>query len=209
MPPTTFTVTVPAVVMSLAGTLAVSSDEETKVVFSAKPFHWMNSPELNPLPFTASVNAGPPATAELGFSTIAAELIVNVRVFEGTPPAVTKTLTLPGVRTSLAGICTTTCVADTEVGTSVMLLNDTEVTDARLLPVMVSGNDVEPAVTELGFSGAVMLGGGLTVNLAVGAILPVTAVTVTVPAVAMSLAGTLAVNCEDETKVVGSGAPFH
>lgn len=87
-------------------------------------------------------------------------MIANVSVFDGTPPAVTKTLAVPGVRTSLAGICTTTWAAETEVGANAMPLNDTDVTDVRLLPEMVSANDGAPAVTELGLSGGVIAGGG-------------------------------------------------
>ena len=73
---------VPAVAMSAAGTVAVSCVAETNAVVSAVPFHLTVEPETKFVPFTVSVNCGPPALAHVGFSEliVGAPLIVNVSV---------------------------------------------------------------------------------------------------------------------------------
>ena len=71
---TTVIEAVPGVVILLAGTVAVSCVEETNVVVSAAPFQFTIVPETKLLPFTVSVNCGPPAAVQVGLS----ELIVGV-----------------------------------------------------------------------------------------------------------------------------------
>src|SRR4030095_15012844 len=66
----TVTCAVPAVAMSLAGIAAVSCVALTNVVVRAVPFHCTTEPETKLLPFTVSVNAGPPAVALLGESEV-------------------------------------------------------------------------------------------------------------------------------------------
>ena len=76
------------------------------------------------LPFTVSVNAGPPAGALVGASDVsagtgfAAALMVNATTFEVPPPGAgltTVTCALPGVTMSLAGIAAVTWPAFTTV----------------------------------------------------------------------------------------------
>lgn len=53
-----------------AGTCAVSCVALTKEVASGAPFHITVEPELNPEPFTVSVNPGPSRAAELGLMPV-------------------------------------------------------------------------------------------------------------------------------------------
>jgi transcription initiation factor TFIIIB Brf1 subunit/transcription initiation factor TFIIB len=64
----TVTVPVPAVATSAAVMAACKLVVETKVVVRGLPFHWTFEEEMKLLPVTVSVNAAPPAAAELGFS---------------------------------------------------------------------------------------------------------------------------------------------
>lgn len=52
--------------MSAAAIDAVNCELLTKVVVFALPFHSIEEPESNPLPFTVNMNAPLPATAEAG-----------------------------------------------------------------------------------------------------------------------------------------------
>ena len=63
---TTVTEAVPTVAIRAAVTVAVSCVEETNVVVSAVPFHFTVEPETKLVPFTVSVNCGPPAVAQVG-----------------------------------------------------------------------------------------------------------------------------------------------
>jgi hypothetical protein len=60
--------------MRAAGTVAVSCFELTNVVASGLPFQFTVEPETKLLPFTVSVNCGPPAAMQVGLI----ELIVGV-----------------------------------------------------------------------------------------------------------------------------------
>jgi hypothetical protein len=62
----TVTLALPGEAISLAGMAALSWVALTKVVVTAAPFHSTTDPFTNPAPFRVSVNAGPPAIAELG-----------------------------------------------------------------------------------------------------------------------------------------------
>ena len=62
----------PAAAMSLAGIAAVTCVALTNVVVRAVPFHCTADPETKLLPFTVSVNAGPPAVALLGDRVVSA-----------------------------------------------------------------------------------------------------------------------------------------
>jgi len=64
----TVTIAVLAVAMSAALIAACKLVLETKVVVRALPFHWTVEEEIKLEPVTVSVNAAPPAVAELGFS---------------------------------------------------------------------------------------------------------------------------------------------
>ena len=77
--------------MRLAGTDAVKLLLLRNVVVSGVPFHCTLAPDWNPLPFTVSVNAGPPAIAVVGeilviFGpvTMVKVTLFDVRVFDNT-----------------------------------------------------------------------------------------------------------------------------
>ena len=72
--PPTVIEAVPGVAMSEAGTVAVSFVEETNVVASGLPFQFTIELDMKLLPFTVSVNCGPPAPVQVGLI----ELIVGV-----------------------------------------------------------------------------------------------------------------------------------
>jgi hypothetical protein len=85
VPPQGFTTVievVPAVAIREAGTVAVSCVEETNVVASAVTFHLTVEPDTKLVPFTVSVNCGPPAVAQVGLSElmVGAALIVITSV---------------------------------------------------------------------------------------------------------------------------------
>jgi hypothetical protein len=77
----TVTLTVPAAEISAAVIAAVTWVLLTNVVVRLDPFHCTVEVLTNPVPFTVSVNAGPPAYAEFGLRLDiagAALLIVNI-----------------------------------------------------------------------------------------------------------------------------------
>jgi len=103
---TTVSDAVPAVAMRTAGTVAVSCVVETNVVANAVPFQFTVEPETKLVPFTVSVNCGPPAVAQVGLSElsvgIAPIVITSVcwaLVLQGVAPllAVIVTLVVPAV----------------------------------------------------------------------------------------------------------------
>jgi hypothetical protein len=102
---TTVTEAVPAVAMRAAGTVAVSCVAETNVVASTVAFHFTVEPETKLVPFTVSVNCGPPAVVQVGLSEliVGTALIVITRValavLHGVAPllAVIVTLVVPAV----------------------------------------------------------------------------------------------------------------
>ena len=79
---TTVIEAVPALAMSEAGTVAVSCVAEINVVVSGLPFQFTVEPETKLVPFTVSINCGPPAVAQVGLSelTDGAGLIVITSV---------------------------------------------------------------------------------------------------------------------------------
>jgi len=70
---TTVIEAVPAVAIRAAGTVAVSCVPLTNAVVSGPPFQFTVEPETKLLPFTVSVNCGPPAAMQVGLI----ELIVG------------------------------------------------------------------------------------------------------------------------------------
>src|SRR5258708_3316523 len=69
---TTVMAAVPADVMLLAGTEAVTTEADTNVVVRAAPFQVTAQPLTNPDPFTVSVNVGPPTVALEGLRLVIA-----------------------------------------------------------------------------------------------------------------------------------------
>ena len=81
----------PPLAMSLAGMDAVSRVLLTKVVGRVAPFHRTTEPETKLLPFTVSVNAGPPTAASAGDSDDNVGVVPDeavrftIRATDGTP----------------------------------------------------------------------------------------------------------------------------
>ena len=81
--------------MSEAGILAVTCVADTNVVVRLVPPKPTTEPVMNPVPFTVSVKAGPPAVAELGLrllmvgAGLGAAVVVKETVAgaEAAPPA--------------------------------------------------------------------------------------------------------------------------
>lgn len=62
----TATEEVPAVAISLAGTMAVSLEELTKVVVESRPLNFTTESVTKLAPFAVKVNSGSPTTLETG-----------------------------------------------------------------------------------------------------------------------------------------------
>jgi hypothetical protein len=154
----TVTMALPAVAISAAVMAACKLVLETKVVVRALPFHWIVEEETKLDPVTVSVNAAPPAPAELGFSDVAVGdglLIVNASGLEVPPPGagvVTVTMALPAVAISAAVMAACKLVLETKVVVRAFPFHWIFEEDTKLLPVTVSVNAAPPAVAELGFS---------------------------------------------------------
>jgi hypothetical protein len=175
---------------------------------------------MNPVPFTVSVNAAPPAVAFVGTSVVivgAGLLIVNVCAADVPPPGVgfvTVTGTLPAVAISAAVIAAVICVALTNVVVCATPLKFATDPVMKPVPFSVNVNAAPPAVALVGAID-VSVGAGfapLTGKLTVFDVPPPGAgfVTVTgnVPAVEISLARIAAVICVALTKVVARALPL-
>jgi hypothetical protein len=110
--------TLPAVAMSAAVIAAVSCVALTNVVARALPFQRTLAPLTKLVPFTVSVNAGPPALALAGDRLEIAGaglLVVNVIAADVPLDPVTLTCAVPAVAISAAVIAAVNCVALTTV----------------------------------------------------------------------------------------------
>jgi hypothetical protein len=157
---------------------------------------------------TLTLCALPPRTSaiDLGFTLLMAMLepglIVNVRPPDVPPPgagftAVTEAV--PAVATSLAEIAAVNCLPLTKVVVRALPFHCTVAPETKFVPVTASVNPAPPAVALEGESEVGVGAGLLMVKLRALDVPPpgegFTTVTEAVPAVAMSLAGTEAVNC--------------
>jgi hypothetical protein len=75
---TTVMEAVPGVAIRAAGTVAVTCVAETNVVASGLPFQFTVEPEMKFVPFTVSVNCGPPAAVQVGLSEVVVGLLLIV-----------------------------------------------------------------------------------------------------------------------------------
>src|SRR6202047_5294195 len=141
--------------MSMLGTAAVNCVPLTNVVVSATPFHSIAEPLTKLLPVTVSVNAGPPAVAEVCESDVRMEtglLIVKVTVLDVPPPGVglnTVTEAVPGLVMSPAGTVAVSCVALINVVVNATPFHRTIAPLTKLVPVTISVNAGPPAVAEV------------------------------------------------------------
>src|SRR3984893_1733790 len=205
--------------MSMLGTAAVNCVPLTNVVVSATPFHSTTEPLTKPLPVTVSVNAGEPAAKEDGDSNVCTAtglLIVNVSAPDAPPPGAglnTVTEAVPELARSMAGTLAVTRVALTNVVVNATPFHCTTEPLTKLLPFTVSVNVSKPAIAKVRNSD-VDTGTGLLIVKVSGFDVPppragLNTVTGTVPELAMSIAGTAAVNCAALMNVVVSATPFH
>jgi hypothetical protein len=208
--------------MSGAGTCAVSCVAETNVVVRADPFQFTTELLMRPVPFTVNVNAPPPAVAEAGERLeieSVAEFTAKDCAADVPPPGggfTTVTGKLPELATSLAGTAAVSFVPETKVVVNAVPFQSTAELLTKLEPFTVIVNAAPPAVAEdgerleivgtgepAGFTGkdcaadAPPPGAGFTTR------------TEAVPGLAILLAGTCAMSCAEETKVVASVVPFH
>src|SRR5207237_728186 len=129
------------------------------------------------VPVTVSVNAGPPATAEDGFSPVAVgtgllgAVMVNVSALDVPRPGerwIGVAWAVPAAAMSPAAMAAVSCVADTCVVARAAPFQRTTELGTRFVPVTVSVNAGPPATAEDGLS-PVAVGTGLlppvTVNV--------------------------------------------
>jgi len=190
---------------------------ETNAVASGLPFQFTVEPETKLLPFTVNVNCGPPAAAQAGLSEliVGTALIVNVCAFEVPPPGAGFTTVMdavPAVAMSAAGTVAVSCVEETNVVVSEVAPQRTVEVETKLVPVTVKVNCGPPAIAQVGLIEVIVGTALLIVNVCAFDVPPpgagFTTVTLAVPAAATFAAGTMAVSCVAETKVVTNGEPF-
>jgi hypothetical protein len=152
------------VAINVAGTAAVNCEPLANVVEIAVPFQSTVAPERNPVPFTVSVKAGPPAVAEVGFRLVitgAAALILKVTAADELPPGfVTTMFAVPAAAMRLAGTAAVNCVALTNVVSSAFVFQYTEEFERKPEPFTVIGNAAPPAVADDGLR-PLITGGGV------------------------------------------------
>jgi hypothetical protein len=125
----------------------------TNAVVNAVVFHRTIAPDAKPLPFTVSVNAGPPAVAEFGSrEAIAggAAAIVNGNPLVVLLPESTVTEALPAAAIRVAETEAVSWLALTKVVARDVAFHRTTALDAKPLPFTVRVNVGAPAVAEFG-----------------------------------------------------------
>ena len=169
------------------------------------------------MPVTVSVNCGPPAVAQAGLSELIvdAALIVNVWAFDVPPPGAGFTTVMdaaPAVAMSAAGTVAVSCVEETNVVVREVAPQRTVEVETKFVPVTVKVNCGPPAVAQVGLIAVVVGTGLLMVNVTAFEVPPpgagFTMVMDAVPGLAMRAAGTVAVTCVEEPKVVARAVPF-
>jgi hypothetical protein len=137
-------------------------------------------------------------------------VMVKDTPLETTPPEETVTVAVPAVAIRLAGAPAVNWVALPKVVLSAAPFHCTTAPETKPVPLTVSVNAAPPAAAVFGFSDVIVGGGAVMVKDApFETVPPEETVTVAVPAAAIKLAGTAAVNCVALPKVVVRVAPFH
>lgn len=173
----TVTLAVLAELMSVGAMAACKLVLETKVVERVLPFHWIVDVGTKFVPVTVNVKPAPPAGAEFGFTdaTVGAGLsMVKVSALDVPPPGVgveTVTVTVPLVAMSTAVICACSWVLDTKVVGRALPFHCTVESEAKFVPLTVSGKLALPAGAELGLNDATA-GTGLPLPLGAGRLRP-------------------------------------
>jgi hypothetical protein len=113
---------------------------------------------------------------------------------------------------SEAGTVAVSCVEETNVVVREVAPQRTVEVETKFVPVTVKVNCVPPAVAQLGLIEVIVGTGLLIENVCAFDVPPpgagFTTVTLAVPVAATLAAGTMAVSCVAETKVVTNGEPF-
>lgn len=113
---------------------------DAKVVGAWLPFHSTWEPEMNCVPVTVNVNAGPPAVALDGESEVivgvgfGGVLIVKLSAPDATPPG--------------AGFCTTTLAVPVELRSDAGISADSEVLDAKVVASAAPFHSITEAGTK-------------------------------------------------------------
>src|SRR5437660_3803009 len=142
-------------------------------------------------------------------------IMTNGSALEVPPPGdglKTVTVAVPAGAKSLAGIVAASCVPLPKLVARSLPFQRTTEPETKFVPFAVSVNSAPPA-TSLAGASALSVGEGLLTEKLCSPELPppgagLKTVTVTVPPVAMSLAGMEAVSCMLLTKVVARSLPF-
>jgi hypothetical protein len=167
----TVTVAVPCEVMRVEATVAVIWVGLTKVVGNGVLFHSTVAPKKNPVPFTVSVNAAPPAAAEVGLRLVmtgSGWLIGKLTAFDAAAPGlITVMLALPTALTRLAGTEAISCVELPKVVERDEPVHCTVAPERKPVPFTVSEKASPVAVAELGLRLVMVAAGtGFTVTVA-------------------------------------------
>ena len=198
---------------------AVSFKPLTNVVVNCVEFQTTFAPETNPVPFTVSVPASPPAMAEAGLRLVmaaepAALLTVNVLAVDA---PVSRFITVTGTVVALAILVASTealsCVAPATVVASAVPFHLITAPVTYPAPFTVRVKVASPAFLELGLR--LVMVGVLTAALTVKVLAleaPVSGfITVTwaVETLAIFVASIEALSCVGPATVVARAVPFH
>jgi hypothetical protein len=214
----TVTVAVPAVEISAKGTETVTEVALTRVASSSAPFQFTKVLSLKLVPVSVSVKPEPPAIAEVGDKEVrvgAGLLMLKVCAAEVPPTGVglnTVTEAVPESIRSVDGTAAVSDVALTKVVVSAEPFQSTTEPVTKFVPVSVRVNADPPTPAEVGEI-EVSVGAGLLMVKVCPELVPppgatFTTVTLGVPPVAISEAGTDAVSDVALPNVVVSGEPF-
>jgi hypothetical protein len=212
----------PTAAMLAAGTVAVSCQALTSVVASAivcvGVIQLTVAPVTKLLPLSVSVKVGLPAVVLPGTSDVIAGTgvalpIVNVTGGEFSVPVKTVICAVPAVVKSPVGIAAVSCESLTKLVGTAVPSHSTFEPETKFDPCTIRLKPALPAGAELGDKDDIVGAGSapLTVNVAAADVPPgagLETVTFAVPAVAMSVFGTVAVRTDALTKTVGREAPF-
>jgi hypothetical protein len=156
-PSTTVMVAFPAVMMKLAGTVAINCVELTKVVGNCEPFICTVAPGANPVPLTVKAKDGCPADTLGGLSELivggAVEpFTVKLTLLEPRPFATTIMGNVPGAAIRFAGTNAVNWVGLTNVVCNGTPFQYANVADVNPVPLTVRVKAAPPTLALAGLS---------------------------------------------------------
>jgi hypothetical protein len=205
----TVTWAVPGAAIRFANTGAVTWVSLITLVASAAPFHCTAVPVVNPVPFTVSVKAGPPAVALLGLSELIVGVTLKFTRLEITPPEATVIWAVPANRSRFGVAAAVSWFAFTTVVASGVPFHCTVAPEAKSLPFTVSVKAGPPAAALVGLTLLIVGAASTAKGTAFDATPVVAAVIWAVPGVVSRLAGTAALSWFALTKLVVRPDAFH